>query len=116
MTSNQRAGHRKIINISQNLGNNDFESNNNLMAPSYADGQFSQKQASLRNYQLGDLGAFNKLKSIKYDKFKDYDLVYLNCEFEKSDFTIKLMFNKRKEITDVYFIPYSPLIPIGSLN
>jgi hypothetical protein len=53
---------------------------------------------------------------VKYDKFKDYDLVYLTCAFEASDYTIKLMFNKRKEITDVYFIPYPPIIPIGKLN
>ena len=100
----------------ENLENNDFEANSNLMAPSYADGQFSKKLASSWNYQLGDLGAYKLLKSVKYDKFKDYDLVYLTCAFEKSDFTIKLMFNKRKQITDVYFIPYPPIIPIGKLN
>jgi|GEM_PF-443665 len=100
----------------ENLENKDFEANSNLMAPSYSDGQFSKKLASSWNYQLGDLGAFRTLKSVKYDKFKDYDLVYLTCAFEKSDYTIKLMYNKRKQITDVYFIPYPPLIPIGSLN
>ncbi len=106
----------KSLMFLDNLEKNDFQANAYLMAPSYADGKFSQKLASSWNFQLGELGAYQTLKSVKYDKFKDYDLVYLTCKFEKSDYTIKLMFNKRKEITDVYFIPYPPLIPIGKLN
>lgn len=100
----------------ENLENKDFEANANFMAPAYADGLFSKKLAESWSFQIGELGAFKSLKSVKYDKFKDYDLVYLTCAFEVKDFTIKLMFNKRKEITDVYFIPYPPIIPIGKLN
>jgi hypothetical protein len=106
----------KSLMFLDNLEKNDFEANAYLMAPGYIDGKYSQKLASSWNYQLGELGAYVSLKSVKYDKFKDYDLVYLTCAFEKSDYTIKLMFNKRKEITDIYFIPYPPIIPIGKLN
>lgn len=116
MSQTKELAVEKSLMFLENLESNDFEANANYMAPSYADGLFSKKLAESWNYQISELGAFKSLKSVKYDKFKDYDLVYLTCAFEEKDFTIKLMFNKRKEITDVYFIPYPPIIPIGNLN
>ncbi|MFP4469151.1 MAG: DUF5652 family protein [Bacteroidales bacterium] len=99
-----------------NLEAENFEANRPMMADAYADGSFAEKLAGSWNFQTSRLGNFQMLKDIKYDRFRDYDIVYLNCTFEEEDYTIKLVFNSRLEITDVYFIPYPPLIPAGKLN
>lgn len=106
----------KSLEFLSNLEAENFEANSALMADAYADGSFAAKLANSWNFQTGRLGDFQKLKDLKYDRFRDYDIVYLNCAFEEEDYTIKLVFNNRSEITDVYFIPYPPLIPAGKLN
>lgn len=108
------------INISleflSNLEKGNLEANKNFMAPARTENDFEKKLADSWNYQISRLGAFKNLKSTKYDYFRDYEIVYLSCNFEKSGYTIKIVFNKRQEITDVYFIPYPPLIPAGKLT
>lgn len=106
----------KSLSFLSNLENRDFDANKPLMASAYADGSFEEKLASSWNFQVSRLGAFKHLEGIIYDRFRDYDIVYLNCAFEQEDYTVKLVFNNRMEITDMYFIPYPPLIPAGDLN
>jgi len=99
-----------------NLEQQNFENNKSFIAEARATNEFDQKMKESWNFHSTRLGKFTALKSIKYDEFKDYEIVYLICQFEKSDYTIKFVFNKNLKITDVYFIPYPPLIPAGKLN
>jgi hypothetical protein len=99
-----------------NLEQQNFESNKSFMADARATDEFDQKMKQAWNYQCSNLGSFVALKNIKYDQFSDYEIVYLVCQFGKADYTIKFVFNKNLKITDVYFIPYPPLIPAGKLN
>jgi len=99
-----------------NLEQQNFANNKNFIAEARATNEFDQKMKESWNFHSTRLGKFAALKSIKYDEFKDYEVVYLICQFEKSDYTIKFVFNKNLKITDVYFIPYPPLIPAGKLN
>jgi len=99
-----------------NLEQQNFANNKNFIAEARATNEFDQKMKESWNFHSTRLGKFTALKSIKYDEFKDYEIVYLICQFEKSDYTIKFVFNKNLKITDVYFIPYPPLIPAGKLN
>ena len=99
-----------------NLEQQNFENNKSFIAEARATDEFDQKMKESWNFHSTRLGKFTALKSIKYDEFKDYEIVYLICQFEKSDYTIKFVFNKNLKITNVYFIPYPPLIPAGKLN
>lgn len=99
-----------------NLEEQSIETNKTFIADARATDEFDRKMKEAWNFHSQQLGKFNALKSIKYDEFKDYEIVYLICQFEKSDYTIKFVFNKNLKITDVYFIPYPPLIPAGKLN
>ncbi len=99
-----------------NMQKGDFEANKKFMAPLYANEGFSRKLSNSWNHQVEQHGAYQNLVSTKYDYFRDYEIVYLTCQFEKSDYTVKIVFNKKQEITDVYFIPYPPLIAAGDLN
>ena len=100
----------------ENLTKQDFETNKKFMARLYATDDFSEQSSNSWNYQIERLGSYQNLKSTKYDYFREYEIVYLTCQFEKSDYTLKLVFNNKQEITDIYFIPYPPLIAAGDLN
>jgi hypothetical protein len=99
-----------------NLQQNDFAANRQYMAPLYAIDEFEEKLKQSWLYHLDQLGAYQNLKNTKYDNFRDYEIVYLTCEFTKSDYTLKFVFNNKQQITDVYFIPYPPLIAAGDLT
>jgi hypothetical protein len=99
-----------------NMEKGNFEANKKFMAALHGNDEFSAKLSKSWNFQVEEHGAFKNLKSTKYDYFREYEIVYLTCEFEQSDYTVKLVFNKRQEITDIYFIPYPPLIPAGQLT
>ncbi len=99
-----------------NLQKNDFAANRQYMASLYANDDFEKKLQQSWDYQLQQLGDYQNLKSTKYDNFRDYEIVYLTCEFAKSNYTLKFVFNNKQQITDVYFIPYPPLIAAGDLT
>jgi len=113
--SNEYAINTALVFLS-NLENGDFEANKQYMAQLYATQDFSKKLADTWQFQQQQLGQYKNLKSTKYDNFRDYEIVYLTCEFEKSDYTIKLVYNNKQELTDIYFIPYPPIIAAGDLN
>ncbi len=97
-----------------NLEQQNFANNKNFIAEARATNEFDQKMKESWNFHSTRLGKFTALKSIKYDEFKDYEIVYLICQFEKSDYTIKFVFNKNLKITDVYFYGLSPSLFCGS--
>lgn len=100
----------------ENMRTGDFDANKKFMAPLYANEEFAEKLTKSWNFQVERLGEYQNLVSTKYDYFRDYEIVYLTCQFETSDYTVKIVFNNKQEITDVYFIPYPPLIAAGDLN
>jgi hypothetical protein len=106
----------RSIDFLENLKNENYETNRKYMAPPHADANFENKLRQSWQFQLSQLGKFVSLQSTKYDRFRDYDIVYLTSRFEKKNYTLKLVYNKRHEITDVVFIPYPPLIGAGNLN
>ncbi|NCA86027.1 MAG: DUF3887 domain-containing protein [Clostridia bacterium] len=106
----------RSIDFLENLKNEDYQANRQYMAPAHADANFENKLRQSWQYQISELGKFVSLESTKYDRFRDYEIVYLTSRFEKKNYTLKLVYNKRSEITDVIFIPYPPLIGAGNLN
>ena len=100
----------------ENMRTGNFAANKAFMAPLYANDEFAKKLAKSWTFQVERLGEFQNLESTKYDYFRDYEIVYLTCQFETSEYTVKFVFNNKQEITDVYFIPYPPLIAAGDLN
>lgn len=100
----------------QNMQDGNFEANKKYMAPLYADEAFAKKLKNSWDYQVERLGPYQTLVSTKYDYFREYEIVYLTCQFEKKEYTVKIVFNNKQQITDVYFIPYPPLIAAGDLN
>ncbi|MBU4178709.1 MAG: DUF3887 domain-containing protein, partial [Actinobacteria bacterium] len=50
-------------------------------------------------------GPFEKQAGTRTDTVGRYDVVYVTCEFEKSSFDLKVVFNDQKEISGLFFVP-----------
>ncbi len=50
-------------------------------------------------------GPFEKQVGTRIDTAGQYDVVYVTCEFEKSSFDLKLVFNANKQISGLFFVP-----------
>lgn len=50
-------------------------------------------------------GAFKKQKGTRTETLPKFDVVYVICEFEKANLDIKVVFNREKQITGLWFAP-----------
>jgi dienelactone hydrolase len=57
---------------------------------------------------LAQTGSFKKQTEIQTDKMNQYDIVFVSCEFEKSPFVVKVVFNEYKKISGLWFFPNQP--------
>jgi len=54
---------------------------------------------------LVETGPFKKEAGIRKDKKSEYDIIYVTCEFEKTSLDIQIVFNNKKEISGLWFLP-----------
>ncbi len=54
---------------------------------------------------LGQLGAFNKVAGTRTEKWQQYDLVFVTCEFEHLTIDAKVVFDSKKKIAGLWFVP-----------
>ena len=54
---------------------------------------------------LGQVGAFKKQVNTRTEKFRQYNVVFVACEFEKTPLDVKVVFNTKKEIAGLFFVP-----------
>jgi len=54
------------------------------------------------------VGPFRKQISVRTEKLWQLDIVFVTCEFEKSILDVKVVFNNRKEISGLWFVPNRP--------
>ena len=50
-------------------------------------------------------GPFKKQKGIRTETLPKFDIVYVICEFEKGNLDVKVVFNREKQITGLWFAP-----------
>lgn len=53
-------------------------------------------------------GPFKRHVDVRTEKWQQYDIVFVICEFEKSLFDVKVVFNSTKQIAGLFFIPSQP--------
>jgi uncharacterized protein len=51
------------------------------------------------------VGPFKKQTSTRTEKFQQYDIVYVTCEFEKYTLEAKVVYNADKKIAGLFFAP-----------
>ncbi|MGB7054614.1 MAG: DUF3887 domain-containing protein [bacterium] len=54
---------------------------------------------------LAQAGEFNKIIGVRQAKEQGYDVVYVTCGFEKSQLDVKVVFNEKKEVSGLWFLP-----------
>lgn len=53
-------------------------------------------------------GQFKKQKGTRTETLPKFDVVYVICEFEKAALDVKVVFNKEKQISGLWFAPAQP--------
>ena len=54
---------------------------------------------------LAKVGDFKKITGVRQAKEQGYDVVYVTCEFEKSQLDVKVVYNDKKEVSGLWFTP-----------
>lgn len=51
------------------------------------------------------VGKFKKQGGVRTGKIEQYDIVYITCAFEKAELDCKVVFNSKKQIAGLFFMP-----------
>ncbi len=54
---------------------------------------------------VAETGPLKKQTAIRKEKKSEYDVIYVTCEFEKTSLDIQIVFNNKKEISGLWFLP-----------
>jgi len=54
---------------------------------------------------LANTGEFDKIAGVRQAQEQGYDVVYVTCEFEKSQLDVKVVYNNKKEVAGLWFLP-----------
>jgi dienelactone hydrolase len=56
------------------------------------------------------VGAFEKILLVRTEKRQEYQIIYVTCEFSRTVIDVKFVFNDKKQVTGLWFVP-SPSSP-----
>ena len=54
------------------------------------------------------IGPFKQQIGLRTEKQLGYDIVFITCEFEKGHLDIKVVYNDKKQVAGLFFVPTSP--------
>jgi hypothetical protein len=54
---------------------------------------------------LANVGGFEKIVAVRQAKEQGYDVVYVTCAFDKSQLNVKVVYNDKKEVSGLWFLP-----------
>ena len=57
---------------------------------------------------IARVGSFKNQKDLRIEKFQEYTIVFVNCQFEKSLLDIKVVFNSSHKIVGLWFLTTQP--------
>jgi hypothetical protein len=57
---------------------------------------------------VSQCGAFQKRAGFRTEKFQQYDITYVTCQFEKTALDAKVVFNAAGKISGLFFVPVQP--------
>jgi len=65
----------------------------------------ADKLKEVWNSSIVHVGAFVEQRGTRTEKIMGYDVVFVTCKFEKSFLDAKVVFDDRKQIAGLFFIP-----------
>lgn len=54
---------------------------------------------------LQQVGPFDRIDSVSQKKEQGYDVVYVSCVFERASVNVKVVYNAKKEVSGLWFVP-----------
>lgn len=57
---------------------------------------------------IAQVGPFKNQKSVRTEKYQEFDLVFVTCQFEKTTLDIKVVFNTAHQISGMWFVTTPP--------
>jgi dienelactone hydrolase len=57
---------------------------------------------------IAQVGALKKTVGVRTEAVAKYDIVFLTCQFEKQTLDVKVVFDKEKRLTGLFFVPTRP--------
>jgi hypothetical protein len=57
------------------------------------------------NSAAAPMGQFKEQGAARQEKVMGYDVVFVTCLFEKGKFDVKLVYNKSRQISGLFFVP-----------
>jgi dienelactone hydrolase len=51
------------------------------------------------------LGPFRKQISARQEKYQQYDIIFVTCQFQKTQIDVKIVYNPQKQIAGLFFVP-----------
>jgi uncharacterized protein len=54
------------------------------------------------------LGAFKEQTHTRKEQYGEYEIVYVTCNFERATFDVKVVYNKAKQVSGLFFVPSQP--------
>jgi hypothetical protein len=54
---------------------------------------------------LQQVGPFGNIEAVSQKKEQGYDVVYVTCVFERAGVNVKVVYNTKKEVSGLWFIP-----------
>ncbi len=64
-----------------------------------------EKMAEVWNSFTSQIGKFKKQLGVRSEKFQQYDIYFVTCEFENANYDIKVVFDPSKKIAGQFFVP-----------
>ena len=65
----------------------------------------AEKTEEIWNGLLSKLGTFHEQIAVRQEKYKQYKIVYVTCQFKHSQFDVKVVFNPQNQIAGLFFVP-----------
>ncbi len=57
---------------------------------------------------IGQMGPFKQQIGVRTEKQLGYDVVFVTCEFEKGYLDVKVVYNDKKQVAGLFFVPTPP--------
>ena len=85
-----------------NKNNNDavscFDSTMNSLMP-------TKQTREIWEDLLQKLGSFQKQLSVRTEKYLQYDIVFVTCQFDSAQIDVKVVCNPQRQIAGLFFVP-----------
>lgn len=92
-------------NVVDSMAKGDFASVTANFNPTMKSAMYTEKLGQVWGQLTAQVGPFKARTSTREAQEQGYDVVYVTCQFEKTNLDTKVVFDSNKQITGLFIIP-----------